>query len=282
MATSRPAGAIHLLIINPNSSRDMTNGMEQAIKTMGLPPVRVGDLRKGSSLMHYNQSVDISTYTGPNESPSSINNGTDIERSTKAVLEDLETKGIMSSYDGVLIACYSVHSLVDDLEQTHPQRGPIITGIFEASILTALSIIPANTAGSKTDRKWGIVTTGKFWEKHLEIGVKQFLGSAGDFNNAKFAGVESTGLNAGDFHHVDHAEVMAKLKEATLRLLDAGSVMCVVMGCAGMAGLEKIIREAAVTRYGQEMGGEVAIVDGVKAGILQLELMVKARKLFAP
>lgn len=98
--------------------------------------------------------------------------------------------------------------------------------------------------------------------------------------SAKFAGVQSTGLDAGDFHSVDPEQVRQKLRDATQRLLQSGDVRCVVMGCAGMVGLEDIIRRVAVDMYGKEKGHKVAIVDGVKAGILQLDLAVKSRRMF--
>lgn len=39
MSGSMPKETMRLLVINPNSSVDMTHGMEQAIKSMGLPDV---------------------------------------------------------------------------------------------------------------------------------------------------------------------------------------------------------------------------------------------------
>lgn len=141
-----------------------------------------------------------------------------------------------------------------------------------------MSLLPPNSHGSSTNSLWGIVTTGKFWEQHLTDGVKNFLGSQAQ--SSKFAGVQSTGLDAGDFHSVDPEEVRQKLRDATQRLLESGDVRCVVMGCAGMAGLEDIIRRVAIDMYGKERGHKVAIVDGVKAGVLQLELAIKSRTIF--
>jgi Asp/Glu/hydantoin racemase len=166
-----------------------------------------------------------------------------------------------------------VHTLVPELGRRFP--GVAVTGIFEASILTALSLLP-----DPQERKtWGIVTTGKFWEKHLSDGANAFLGQPGSDANSRFAGVFSTGLDAGDFHHVSPEQVREKLKAATRSLLQSGDVGCVVMGCAGMAGLESIIRETVREEYGSEK--RVSVVDGVKAGTLQLEQMVRSRRAFA-
>ncbi|KAI5925202.1 Asp/Glu/hydantoin racemase [Camillea tinctor] len=248
-----------ILVLNPNSSQAMTDGLRAVINDVDLP-----------------YSTEIHTYTAPPPSPSSINDGGDIQRSTDVVLADL-TDEHRAAYDGILVACFSVHSLVPALQggDTNPShRSQAVTGIFEASILTALSLL-------KPGEKWGIVTTGKFWEAHLSDGVREFLGiTAPSEENAKFAGVASTGLNASDFHHgVDPAVVQAKLRDATRKLLAGGRTTCVVMGCAGMAGLEEIIREAACELLGEQFAyGDLHVVDGVRAGLMQVENMIKLQR----
>lgn len=210
------------------------------------------------------------TYTGPSASPPSINDGHDVQNSTEAVLDDFD---VHAKYSGIVIACFSVHPLVPELQK---RTGPncAVTGIFEASVLAAVSLLEPN-------QKWGIVTTGKFWEDHLSNGVKEFLGANHEDKNTKFAGVESTGLNASDFHHgVDPAIVRRKLKEATRRLLAKGQVHVIVMGCAGMAGLEDIIREAASDDQGEEFAySTLHVIDGVRAGVMQVDHMIRNQRL---
>ncbi|KAI1737978.1 hydantoin racemase [Xylaria scruposa] len=241
-----------ILLLNPNSSSSMTDGMKTVINDVNLP-----------------HSTEVYTYTAPPESPASINDGTDIKNSTEAVLGDFSTA---NNYDGIVVACFSVHPLVSELQSREPATA--VTGIFEASVLAAISLL-------RPDQKWGIVTTGKFWETHLSDGVSAFLGAKTEGGNAKFAGVQSTGLNASDFHHgVDPAVVRQKLKAATKRLLGAGHVSVVVMGCAGMAGLEQIIREAAGEEFGDEFAYEqLHVVDGVRAGIMQVDHMIRNQRL---
>ncbi|TQN63842.1 hypothetical protein CSHISOI_11579 [Colletotrichum shisoi] len=253
---------IRILVINPNSSEDMTRGMERAIQAMPL-----------------HDSLEIHSYTAPPESPASIDGDDDIRLSTDVVVRDLVNSGKLDQYDGVLVACYSVHTLVEKLSrQFHTSLA--VTGIFEASVLTATALLPHSSTASYLSSKWGVVTTGEFWEEHLSRGVTGYLGQRDQSENVKFGGVTSTGLMAGDFHHVSPAEVRAKLELATKRLLGSGDVRCVVMGCAGMAGLEDIIRNSAMDVYGETKGRQVFIVDGVKAGILQLEQTVRSRRLF--
>jgi Asp/Glu/hydantoin racemase len=223
--------------------------------------------------------LELYTYTAPSDAPPSINNGEDVEKSAEIVYQNL--KGKLSDYDAVLVACFSVHPLVHALARDAPHVS--VTGIFEASVLACLPLLspPVPSKGSARPMCWGIVTTGKFWEQHLSDGVKEFLGQEKADTNHKFAGVQSTGLDAGDFHGgVDPAVIRQKLEEATARLLKSAAVECVVMGCAGMAGLEEIIRSVARREYGKPAGDKVFIVDGIKAGIGLLEQTVRNRKMF--
>jgi Asp/Glu/hydantoin racemase len=170
------------------------------------------------------------------------------------------------NYDAIVFACFSVHNI--------NLYGFLTLGIFEASIMTSLALLSDSTDS------WGIVTTGKFWEKHLSDGVRDFLGQDEGAKNSRFAGVYSTGLSAGDFHSVAPEVVRQRLREATRKLLESCSVGCVVMGCAGMAGLEDIIRSTAVEVYGRDLAAELHVLDAVQAGVLQAELAVRSRRTF--
>lgn len=188
----------------------------------------------------------------------------------------------LSSYDGILVACYSVHPLVHRLRDHLIVKGTPkpVTGIFEASVLTAQLLI-----GSPSTETWGIVTTGKFWEDHLDQGVRACHGQGDGRRDGGvdfFAGVYTTGLNAGDFHTVPKEEVDRRLTEATKKLFGSGKVTCVVMGCAGMAGLESIIRAAAAEMKNGEDVKNLHVVDGVKAGIMQLDQAIRSRQIFGP
>ncbi|KAK0717408.1 Asp/Glu/hydantoin racemase [Lasiosphaeria miniovina] len=265
MTTNFLRRSTRILVLNPNSSASMTHGVEEALHGI--------DISEG---------VEIYTYTAPSESPASINDGDDVINSCNVVYQNVTDSGVLKQYDAVLVACYSVHPLVEALAGLQGSRGKlVVTGIFEASVLASLSLLVTPSMGGVSPRKWGIVTTGKFWEAHLTEGVNKFLGTSSQSVNAKFAGVQSTGMTAGDFHGgIDPAVIRQKLADATNRLLDQGNVDCVVMGCAGMAGLEEIIRAAAIERYGSEQGAQVLIMDGVKAGIGLLEQMVRNKRMF--
>ncbi|CAK7234115.1 Protein dcg1 [Sporothrix eucalyptigena] len=257
---------VRILVLNPNSSTDMTLGVENAIHSIGLPKF-----------------FQLSTYTAPKDSPASINDGGDLRKSTEVVLATFDVEHAARSYDAILVACFSVHPLVTELTKRLAGTKVTVTGIFEASVVTALMLLPAYPFGAGMPGKtWGIVTTGKFWEQHLMDGAAAYLGQQqGGPKSSKFTGVYSTGLDAGDFHGgVSPKVIRAKLKEATKSLLSSSNVGCVVMGCAGMAGLEAIIRDVAQEEYGVEAGNQVFIVDGVKAGVGLLDQAVKNARLF--
>lgn len=248
---------INILVLNPNSSRDMTEGMRKAI----------GHVSESQGFTN----CIFNYQTAPVTSPASINNDADLALSTDAVLTAL---GDLSSldYDAILVGCYSVHPLVVRLKEG-VNDGVVVLGIFEASVLSAFSLLEPYADNTK----FGVVTTGEFWEKNLADGVGEYLGLGAGHQTARFAGIFTSGLEAGDFHGSMPQDVVGdKLRDATRRLLRSGKVRVVIMGCAGMAGLEDIIRSVVTEEYGDKE--KVYVVDGVKAGAgLVLETVRSAR-----
>lgn len=243
-----------ILLINPNSSKSMTDGLSTLLKDMN---------RQGHT------SSQITTYTAPS-GPPSINNEDDALESAKIVLADLEPS--LSNYDAYLVACYSVHPLVGMLKKRVAPHVHV-TGIFEASISTSLSLLPLGSGSSYS--KFGIVSTGTYWEKTLSDGVKDFL-EVEDLKSCKrFKGVETTGLDAGELHTAPPDLVRRKMMEATKRLVKDKDVRVVCLGCAGMAGLDAVVEDALVEELGED-AKFVYVLDGVKAGIGMLENFLRA------
>ncbi|KAI5811349.1 Asp/Glu/hydantoin racemase [Peziza echinospora] len=268
---------IRILIINPNSTERMTNALIPLISSLDLD----------------NLSIDY--FTAPPPSPPSINDTETAILSAKYTLPHIIPK--IAEYDGFLVACYSDHPLVPQLrgeiaayeeeESRSERRKKIVIGIFEASVLHALALVDNSGRGGKSEstgspNRWGIVTTGKIWEELLTSGVERILDVdlKGERAGGKFAGVSSTGLTATELHDIPKEEVDRRMREATVRLLSAGKeegrgrVTVVCLGCAGMVGLEEVVREAA--REGGYKEGEVVVVDGVRAGVLVLEGLLRA------
>ena len=209
-------------------------------------------------------------FTNP-VGPPSINNAADGVLSTQNCIAPLSAPRFLESYDGFLVACYSDHPLVAWLQQQlRVHENKHVTGIFEASVWKSLESIDDTSA-------FGIVSTGKVWEKLLTDAVTKYFEQEGARHarevSSVFAGVETTGLNATDLHDAPAKEVRERMKDATKRLVSSRDrdVKAICLGCAGMAGMDVIVREALVEQLGSQRGNDVVIVDGVKAGVEWLE-----------
>lgn len=239
-----------LLLINPNTTKSMTDALHPAVDSLHLP-------------------VSVNYFTCPEPGISSINSPYESKESAKICLPHVQP--LLPHHDLFLIACYSHHPLVPQLKAeatalaaAATQGGAgvrkYVTGIFEASVLASLSLLPEH-------QQFGIVSTGKSWEAGLTEAVHAFLGGQ---DVKRYAGTETTGLNATELHDLPAEEVQQKMKEATKRLLRRGEIGAICLGCAGMVGLDESVRQACVEELGEEKGNQVHIVDGVKAGVAQL------------
>ncbi|KAF2733611.1 hypothetical protein EJ04DRAFT_438804 [Polyplosphaeria fusca] len=238
-----------ILVINPNSTQSMTDGLRPLVDSL-----------------HF-KNTSHGFFTAPS-GPKSINDENDAVESVKHCLPALQS--ILGEHDGFLVACYSKHPLVPLLKHesaVREGRKPV-TGIFEASVSTSLQII-------HPDERFGIVSTGKVWETILSEAVVDFLGTGSEASK-RFAGVETTGLNATDLHHAPPEEVRQRMKGAVKRLLKKGKVGAICLGCAGMAGMDEMVREACTEELGDVEGSRVRVVDGVQAGVAWLEGAVRA------
>ena len=225
--------------------------------------------------------VEFDFFTSPTPGVPSINSPADAEESAKICLPHLLP--LLPNHDAFLVACYSQHPLVDVLreecskvmsEAKTPWVRKYVLGIFEASLVAGLSLISDQHA-------FGIVSTGKVWEAALDQAVRDFMGAAVTSKPDKFAGCETTGLNATELHELPAEQVQAKMMEATKRLLDRGEqekgVQAICLGCAGMVGLEECVRQACIDEYGLERGKTISIIDGVKAGVSSLVGLAKSK-----
>lgn len=205
--------------------------------------------------------------TAPSGVPS-INNEDDAAVSASACLSRLQQR--LSDFDGFLVCCYSQHPLVAQLRSEINALGPagitkVVAGIFEASVAVCLQSI-------NTNEKFGIVSTGSQWEEILGEAVEDLLGSK---TPARYAGTETTGLNADELHTTAADEVDDRMKAATKQLLTNGaSAIC--LGCAGMAGMDRTVRKACIEQLGEQAGQRIKIVDGVVSGVSFLESALRA------
>lgn len=242
MAEGRGA-PVSILLINPNSSESMTKGLEPIL----------ADLVDAQLNLHY--------HTGPEQAPPSVNDYTTSVLSAAHTFASLlprlrskqEQQRDSDGPNAYLVACFSDHPLVGMLRE-HTSK-PVL-GIFEASIMHALAL----------GRPFGIVTTGKYWEVALTEGVKRIFGSA----PSAFVGVETTGMTALELHDLPPEGVAERIAAAASRIVARGA-RTIIMGCAGMSGMEDAVRAGC--------GGElVQIVDAVRSGVMTLEGLVRAQK----
>ena len=98
----------------------------------------------------------------------------------------------------------------------------------------------------------------------LDAAVVAELGA--EVAGSRFVGTETTGFDADQLHVADAEVVGRRMKEATKRLLGKGAG-AVCLGCAGMVGLEGVVREACCEALGEVEGGKIKIIDGVVSGI---------------
>lgn len=275
-----------ILIINPNTSTHMTDALRPILASMNY------------------QDVHFDYFTAPDctaevegisiEPIASINNA---EESCKSALNCWPVREMIDHYDAYLVACYSAHPFVGKLredikasEEASLTRNKYVTGIFEASITAALSLvsgfsleIPTNPAERlhkyQATGSFGIVTTGSAWKEELTNAVQAALGyEEEDGSSMHFTGVETTGLTAVELHTTEPEEVRRRIIDATRNLLrnSKSPVKVVCLGCAGMAGMEEAVREGCTQEYGPAEGQRVRIVDGVVAGAGNLITALKA------
>lgn len=123
--------------------------------------------------------------------------------------------------------------------------------LLEAAILHSLS------AGTK----FGILTTGKSVVPDVESGVRRVLGG----NSDRYVGTHATGLGVVELQSGNKDKVEGKVKEGARELWRKGADV-IILGCAGMVGMEELVRRACREVQGKGEEG-VAVVDGAKAGL---------------
>jgi Asp/Glu/hydantoin racemase len=188
----------------------------------------------------------VQYYTSA-DGPPSIDGATTSIQSAAAVLGPLVQSNALVGHEGFLIACFSAHPLVESIRELTSK--PVL-GIFQASIFFALSL----------GGRFGIVTTNQRWEYILTKSVRELIG-----DSAAFGRVACTGYSAAEVHGEGGAnrnQVQRAMADAARKLVREDRCDVIVLGCAGMTGLENVVREA--------VGKNVTVVDAVVAGVHML------------
>ncbi|WWD04002.1 hypothetical protein V865_002064 [Kwoniella europaea PYCC6329] len=210
-----------LLIINPNATQAFTESIQ---RTLVPPPDMILDF--------YNPSHP--------DAPYSIEGSYDSVISAAACLKDLRSQ--LDKWSGFVVACFSDHPLTASLRE--------LTSSPVTSILAAPLLLASNL-GSRI----GILTTSPRWVPLLTHDIHSL-----HLSQQCSAGVVSSGLSVLDLEDLPREAVMGTLvRIAKEELEEKRDADVIVLGCAGMVGLDKEIQ--AVCRRG------MVVIDPVIAGV---------------
>lgn len=229
---------LSILVINPNSSKKVTDNFAQILEKP--------------------DGVSFDFYTAPEAAPAEITGSETSIASEKVVLPDLKEKGLIDGYDGFLVCCYSDHPLIHSLAKL--TKGHVM-GIMQATLLYAL-LDPLIT-------KLVIITSVSEWEPLLDKGITDFVG-ASSFPINKFQRTKA--LNTSVLSLSDPAE-FEKIRAVVDSHLNGtyrdDKIDCVLLGCAGMAGLDD--------QLSRHFPG-VKFIDSVKIGVDLLTALVRFKR----
>ncbi|TFK97373.1 Asp/Glu/hydantoin racemase [Pterulicium gracile] len=229
-----------LLVINPNSTVAITDGLRTSLQPL-CPP-----------------DCTLEFITGPPDAPKGISNRTEGVESALKTWEVIKRDGWLEKADGFLVCCFSDHPLAHIISEHTPKPS---MHILTSSIIHALL----------TSTRFSIITTGPLStpQPHIDAAVHSVLGST---SSSRFASLRTVGLRVVDLkdESFDRALVRERMEDAARKVVEDGSD-AIVLGCAGMAGMEGWVVEGA-----RKAGLEgVKVVDGAKAGVVLLEAAVR-------
>ncbi|KAK1977174.1 carbon-nitrogen hydrolase [Colletotrichum cereale] len=210
---------IRILLINPNSTRAMTDACVAMVESQ-LPP-----------------DVIVTGFTAPRPAPSAIEGSFDNVMSAAAAARAVLP--LASTHDAILVACYSDHALIRMLREELP-RQPVI-GIMEASLFAA------RTLGGR----FGLIAVSERSRVLHEDSIHHYGFST------SCAGVISCKLGVLDLHEKSQGEVMGIMANVGKRLVEEKGADVLLLGCAGMTPLKGAV-EAAVGEDVQVVDGVLA------------------------
>ncbi|GAA5971381.1 hypothetical protein JCM11641_008330 [Rhodosporidiobolus odoratus] len=229
-----------LLIINPNSTESITDGLRAALDPY-CPP--------GMSLTY---------FTAPSQAPTGISDFRTGILTAAVCFEELEKSGALVTYDGFLVCCFTDHALQHMIrEHLGPTSPKPCIGMFEAGLSKALML----------SRKFGVLSTGFGPKPLLAKGVANFLGGSA---SERYAGGVTSGIKIEELRQPEEREKVERLMEKTAAKVARLGADCIVLGCAGMAGMEPLV-QGGVREAGLP---DVRVVDAAVAGLVFLAGMV--------
>lgn len=215
-----------ILVINPNSSVSVSENLRS---TVAAPP-----------------GVTLEYYTAPLDAPPEISGTETLIQSEQASLPDILQKNLLDKYDGFLVACYSDHPLVYSLAK-HTSK-PVL-GIMQATLLYSYANARA--------RKLFVLTSTSGWLPLLDDAITKVAG-AGTFPYEKFQKTRALDVLVLNLSDASEFLKITDRLELFLREYAEDHIDCVLLGCAGMAGLDEKLRAKFPS---------IVFIDSVKAGV---------------
>src|SRR5215204_2525157 len=195
---------MRLLVINPNTSREMTAAIHRAAERAAGPGVEV---------------ETVCATSGPR----SIEGHFDEAVSMLGTLEWVLRRA--DDVDAFVFACFSAHAAIDATREL--TRKPAL-GIAEAAMALA----------SLVGHRFSVVTTSPRWKPLLENAVRTYG------YETRCASVRSSGLAVLDLEVLPREQVIETLVGEARRAVQEDGAEAIVLGCAGMANLEQHFRDA--------------------------------------
>jgi len=193
---------MRLLVVNPNTSAEMTAAIHRAAESAAGPGVAVETVRATAG-------------------PRSIEGHFDEAVSILGTLEWVLRRA--DEVDAFVFACFSAHTAIDATREL--SRKPAI-GIAEAAMALATLL----------GHRFSIVTTSPRWKPLLEDAVRTYG------YETRCASVRSSGLAVLDFDALPREQVIERLVAEARRAVQDDGAEAIVLGCAGMADLEARLR----------------------------------------
>jgi allantoin racemase len=195
---------VRLLVINPNTSPEMTAAIHRAAEAAAGPGFLV---------------ETVHAQAGPR----SIEGHFDEAMSTLGTLEWVPQRD--REVDAYVFACFSAHLAID---ATRELTAKPVVGIAEAGMALATFL----------GRRFSIVTTSRRWQPILEDAVRLYG------YESRCASVRSSGLAVLDLDRLPREQVLERLVTESRRAVSEDGAEAIVLGCAGMADLDARLRDA--------------------------------------
>ncbi|EEB09121.1 hydantoin racemase family protein [Schizosaccharomyces japonicus yFS275] len=199
---------MQILVINPNSSENITTLLEKTL-TKCCPP-----------------DVSLEFCTCPKPGAAVIDSITEATLTAALIYQNILTPKLSGSYDAIVVACYSPTPLVEMIRESFDV--PCL-GIVQASIQSAMSV----------GRRIGILTT----TKRSELMLYELLKHLG-ISRTIIAGIQSSGLTVEQLATLPEEERISLLVSKARKLVLDLNADVVCLGGAVLASLRDLIQEA--------------------------------------